>query len=415
MMLGNDTVLEVDRISKIYTRDFKAKRKRLLWSLYTSLGLPVDIKNKIKPAHNGFWALKNISFSLKKCEAIGVVGLNGSGKTTLLRVLAGQISPDEGEIRMIGKSAAIIELTAGFRMSASGAKNIYLRGALLGRHRAQIDEIFDEIVEFSELESFIHAPISTYSSGMTLRLAFSIMIMIKPDIFLIDETLSVGDFLFRQKCLSRIRELRNDSAFVFVSHSMDDIKNFCDKAILLHQGVISAVGDPASIIENYKKINSVYHEKKSPKKKVFLAPQYSNTKVIEIIEVYWCDNRLEKNSSFNIGDDVYLKIAFTLSYKPRNLYIGLPIWSESGQLMTGFSTNREGQGLNIIPHKKISLILRVSKINFNPGQYFANLAIHDGPEYLHRGEVQALQIKKSSVDFWGCVNLKYSWTFDSEL
>ena len=211
MWMQSDTVLEVEYLSKLYSRAQGATRQRLARTFgRILLGLSPKPPTNLKKGE--FWSLKNVSFSLKRGEALGIIGFNGAGKTTLLRLLAGQLLPDEGEIRILGKVAAMIDLTAGFQMTASGKRNIFLRGAMLGRSQKEITSTYDEIIDFAELGDAIDAPVSTYSSGMLMRLAFSIMVAIGPDVLFIDEILSVGDFRFRQKCLARIRELREKAA-----------------------------------------------------------------------------------------------------------------------------------------------------------------------------------------------------------
>ncbi len=201
MLMQLDTVLEVDHMSKLYSREQISTRQRLATTFTRALmGRPSRPPKKLKCGE--FWSLGDISFTLKRGEALGVIGLNGAGKTTLLRILAGQLLPDKGEIRILGDAVAMIDLTAGFQMSASGSRNIHLRGAMLGRSKEDIEAMYDEILDFAELGDAINAPVSTYSSGMLMRLAFSIMVMAKPDVLLIDEILSVGDFAFRQKCLA---------------------------------------------------------------------------------------------------------------------------------------------------------------------------------------------------------------------
>ena len=222
----DDTVLEARGVGKIYSRYQDATRDRVA-SVICQILFGIEPKSVGVPQGREFWALNNIDLELKRGQALGIIGLNGSGKTTLLRMLAGQIVPDEGIIRVRGRTASMIDLTAGLQVTASGRRNIYLRGAALGRSREEIEASVDEVIAFTELGEAIEAPVATYSSGMTMRLAFAIMTASAPDILFIDEVLAVGDFKFRQKCLARLRELRQSSAFVMVSHSMNDISRFC--------------------------------------------------------------------------------------------------------------------------------------------------------------------------------------------
>ena len=194
-----------------------------------------------------FSALSDISFSVCDGEAVALLGLNGSGKSTLLKLISGVMRPDSGEILVRGKVAGLIEVGAGFHPDLTGRENVYLNGAILGMSEVEIDAKFDEIVAFSEIESFIDTEVKFYSSGMFLRLAFAVAVHTSPDVFLVDEILAVGDEPFQKKCLARIRELRaSGKALVIVSHDLGMIEQLCDRAILLEHGravLDGAVGD----------------------------------------------------------------------------------------------------------------------------------------------------------------------------
>lgn len=211
-----------------------------------------------------FWALKNVSFEVKKGEHLGIVGLNGAGKSTLLKVIAGVLKPTEGSVKTMGKIVPLLELGAGFDKQYTGAENIYLYGALLGYTKEFINEKFDEIVEFSELGEFIDIPVKNYSSGMRARLGFSIATVVKPEILILDEVLSVGDAQFKKKSEKKIRSMFEGGVTVlFVSHSLEQVKRLCDKAILLEHGTIIAKGD----VEDVATIYAAKLEKKRNVKK----------------------------------------------------------------------------------------------------------------------------------------------------
>ncbi len=248
-------ILVADRVSKLYSRRIQSTRRRL-GDLAARAFFGGSAPEIGALDAQEFWAVNDVSFNLKRGEALGVIGLNGSGKTTLLRMLAGQLLPDRGEITIHGTSAAMIDLQAGFQPAASGRENIYLRAAALGFSRTETSGRVDEIIAFSELANAIEAPMATYSAGMKMRLAFSVMAMAAPDVLFIDEVLAVGDFRFRQKCLAKIREMRSRSAFVFVSHSMNDIERFCDRAIVLHNGRLHFEGEPRQAIEIYEALDN---------------------------------------------------------------------------------------------------------------------------------------------------------------
>ena len=205
-------------------------------------------------------ALRDISFSVGKGEALGIVGPNGSGKSTLLKLLAGITAPTEGEIVINGRLSALIEVGSGFHPELSGRENVFLSGAILGMKRREIVEKFDRIVEFAGVTPFIDVPVKWYSSGMYVRLGFAIAAHLNPDILLIDEVLAVGDMGFQEQCLARIRELRaNGTTIVFISHDLSAVGQLCDRALLIEGGSLVSAGEPAQVIEEYRR-RFVIHE-----------------------------------------------------------------------------------------------------------------------------------------------------------
>lgn len=201
-----------------------------------------------------FWALKDISFKIKKGDRVGIVGLNGAGKSTLLKVISGVLKPTEGKVKISGSIAPLLELGAGFNKQYTGVENIYLYGSMLGHSKAFINEKFDEIVKFSELGDFINVPVKNYSSGMKSRLGFAIATIVEPDILILDEVLSVGDAKFRKKSTNKIKSMiENDVTVLFVSHSIEQVLELCNKAILLEKGHLVAYGNSEEIAELYQK------------------------------------------------------------------------------------------------------------------------------------------------------------------
>ena len=202
---------------------------------------------------NEFWALKEVSFQIKKGQRVGVLGLNGAGKSTLLKVNAGVLKATEGSVTKYGNIVPLLELGAGFDKEYTGAENIYLYGAVLGYPRSFIKEKFDEIVEFSELGDFINVPLKNYSSGMKARLGFSIATIVEPEILILDEVLSVGDAKFRKKSEKKIKDMFDKKITVlFVSHSLAQVRSLCDRAIIIEKGRLVAQGDSETICNLYE-------------------------------------------------------------------------------------------------------------------------------------------------------------------
>lgn len=202
-----------------------------------------------------FWALNDITFTVEKGDRVGVLGFNGAGKSTLLKVIAGVLKPTKGNVKVSGVIAPMLELGAGFDMNYSGSENIYLYGATMGYSRKFIEEKYNEIVEFSELGDFIDVPVKNYSSGMRARLGFAIATAVEPEILILDEVLSVGDAKFRKKSEAKIRSMFDKGITVlFVSHSVEQVLNICNKAIILEKGKIIAQGDAKEICAKYNEM-----------------------------------------------------------------------------------------------------------------------------------------------------------------
>jgi len=209
------------------------------------------VKGKIK--YEEFWALKNVSFEIKKGEVLGIIGHNGAGKSTLLKVISGILKPTEGYVHVGGTVVPMLELGSGFDYDLTGRENIFLNGAILGYSEQFLKEKYDEIVEFSELGRFIEVPLRNYSSGMVMRLAFSIATVVNPDILIVDEILAVGDAEFQEKSKKRMMELMGGGTTVlFVSHSLEQIREMCDRALWLEHGKVIMFGDTPDVCDAYQ-------------------------------------------------------------------------------------------------------------------------------------------------------------------
>lgn len=204
-----------------------------------------------------FWALDQISFQVHQGETFGVIGRNGAGKSTLLKVMAQVLFPTRGRVVMRGKLAPLLELGGGFHPELTGRENVFLNMALLGHARRETEQLFESIVDFSEIRDFIDAPLRTYSTGMVTRLGFSVATCSRPDILLVDEALSVGDISFQEKCMNRMRAFSSDgTTIVIVSHSLASIENFCQRALWLDRGRIRGLGEVGDVIQQYQQMDT---------------------------------------------------------------------------------------------------------------------------------------------------------------
>lgn len=206
-----------------------------------------------KQYYKEFNALKNINFEIKKGETVGIIGKNGSGKSTLLQIIAGTLTPTNGLLEVNGRIAALLELGSGFNPEFTGRENVYLNGAILGISKEEMDKRFDSIIEFADIGDFINQPVKTYSSGMYVRLAFSIAINVEADILIVDEALAVGDTKFQIKCIEKMKEIKkNGTTILFVSHAGEQVKRFCEKGIWLEHGQIKEIDTAANIVNHYE-------------------------------------------------------------------------------------------------------------------------------------------------------------------
>lgn len=242
----NEPIIEVNDVSVM----FRLYRERVD-------GIKEFVIKKIKNqiAYDEFWALKDIRFDVGKGEAIGLVGRNGSGKSTLLKTIAGVLKPTKGNVKIWGTVAPMIELGAGFDTELTAAENVFLNGAILGYPREMLEENMEKIIEFSELRDFMDVPIKNFSSGMFARLGFAVATIYTPDILIVDEILSVGDWQFQEKCQRRIHEmLEQGTTLLFVSHSMEQVRSICNRAILIHHGEMLLDDSVDKIWERYNQL-----------------------------------------------------------------------------------------------------------------------------------------------------------------
>lgn len=253
---SNEVLVRVQGVSKIFCRSLK---RSLHYGLLDSLFdiLPLSKRNYGENSEpilrkEEFWAVKNVSFELRRGECLGLIGPNGAGKTTLLKMLNGLIKPDNGRIEMHGRVGGLIALGAGFNPILTGRENIYVNGSILGLSKKEIEDKLDEIIDFSEIREFIDSPVQSYSSGMAVRLGFAVASSLNPDILLLDEVLAVGDFAFRQKCFERIGSLMRKAAVVFVSHQGHEVRGLCNHALYLSRGRSVYFGQVSTAFERYE-------------------------------------------------------------------------------------------------------------------------------------------------------------------
>ena len=373
-------------MSKAY-KVYKAPNDRLKQMIFGRLG---------RRYYEEFLALDNVSFEIEKGETVGVIGRNGSGKSTTLQIIAGTVKPTKGSVKVNGRVAALLELGSGFNPEFTGKENVYLNAAIYGLTSQEIDEKYDEIVSFADIGDFINQPVKTYSSGMFVRLAFSVAIHTNPDILIIDEALSVGDALFQHKCISRIKKMVRDGVTLFfVSHSPDAIRSLCTKGIWLEHGKVRMIDTATKvsnlyfnevlleqnrlIIEGYEEDmeqvdtsneqqTSIYEEAKHEIKN----PEFIEVKSVKILNSHGkYVEALEQGENFEIEVIVLSKIELS------NISIGIVLKDQYGIDLTGESIfNKFRRGLSISANNYITVRFRSQMLLRGGESYSVNLRIN---------------------------------------
>lgn len=326
--------------------------------------------------HRDYQALDNVSFEVGEGQTLGIVGQNGAGKSTLLKILAGVIMPDSGSIDINGRITGLLELGTGFNGEFSGIDNVFLNGTYLGLSKSAINERLDAIIAFTELGKFIHEPIKTYSSGMVMRLAFSVAIHADPQCFVVDEALSVGDAYFQQKCMQRIRDFKAaGGAIVFVSHDMNAVKMLCDQALLLEQGTIIDHGPPDKIIESYNYLVS----RLTSGETISLPPQdskgYGNHHV-RFDKVRMLNGHDQETNVLMSGEPVKVKLQLSAQRDVPEFNVGILFRDKFGQDIFGTNTFHLKRSLSMKSGEDCELTYFFDRFNIGPGKYTLTVAAH---------------------------------------
>lgn len=386
-----ETLIKVENLSKKFCKDLK-----------TSLWYGVkDLASGLSGNHNErqlrpkeFWAVKDISFELKRGECLGLIGHNGAGKSTLLKILNGLINPDAGKVTIKGRVGALIELGAGFNPILSGRENIYNNGAILGFTRKEIDQKVEEIIDFAEIREFIDMPVQNYSSGMKVRLGFAVAAQMEPDVLLIDEVLAVGDVGFRMKCLTRIGELLKKTAVIFVSHSMPQVSRISNKILLMTKGEVLVCGN--NISEGIEK----YYQSFQNNDKIVGGNGLVKIKSFKILD----DNNVEikkvKGFIKLIHNNAYnFEILLNVDKKVNNYWVNYSIIDKDAKQVANifslFSNSIfEKQG-------KVIIRSRIKNLLLGQGTYSIGLAITEVREDNSRGEIYLFDTNIETISIVG--------------
>jgi lipopolysaccharide transport system ATP-binding protein len=363
--MKNDTniLVEVEGLSKKFCKDLKTS----LW--YGLKDLTANVfgkKQSNKLREKEFWAVKDISFTLRRGECLGLIGHNGAGKSTLLKILNGLINPDEGKVTIHGKVGALIELGAGFNPILSGRENIYNNGAILGFSKKEIDEKLEEIIDFAEIREFIDMPVQNYSSGMKVRLGFAVAAQMQPDVLIIDEVLAVGDLGFILKCFKTIDTILPNTAIIFVSHSMPMVSRICNHIILMDRGVAMFQGEDVG-----KAIDKYYTRFADNESSVVFDDGSISYESSELMEAKSYDNNV---AQLEWGNTLKLKFKFKTNTLNQPLTFYISIYDKEQRPVAILEPNLE----DLIAEKNsnlIEFIVEHKNLQLSKGIYVLNIVV----------------------------------------
>lgn len=322
-----------------------------------------------------FWANKDISFELRRGECLGLIGRNGAGKTTLLKMLNGLMKPDEGRIEIKGRVGALIALGAGFNPILTGRENVYVAGSVYGLSKKEINEKYDEIVAFAEMEEFMESPVQNYSSGMKVKLGFAVATAFKPDVLIIDEVLAVGDAPFRSKCINKLRDHQKNSCCIFVSHNIEQVLSVCNKGIMLEKGLMYSCGEIDEVANTY--INSCIDNKTPSTNEVISTSQFREI-------------NLNINSKI-INDTLECNLNFKMNADPIYAYARLVLINNKGDLV--WESTGRGSENKILLKKGLNKLKAIfSDVNVKKGGYKTDIFI-----YSIKDNIQLIRVKSSGV------------------
>lgn len=365
-----------------------------------------------------FWALKDINFSVGQGERIGIIGRNGAGKSTLLKIISRITPPTKGRIDIYGRVASLLEVGTGFHPELTGRENIYFNGSILGLRKKEINRRLDEIIAFSGIEKFIETPLKHYSSGMQLRLAFSVAAHLEPEILLIDEVLAVGDMEFQQKCIGKMEDVSRSEGrtIIFVSHNMSYISSLCNKAILLDKGSVVSDGPVTEVINTY--MASI--------RKLRLEPSIVNRDApVRLLSVKSTGDNGEVKESFRVDEEVNLQMRYEVIEEGHVLWLGYNVHNENG--VNVFDTHSVSTELYYKPHEKgiYEASTRIPAHLLNTGNYFVSCAIFNHLEHkihLHEKDILLFHVRDvldattargmSPSDFPGIVRPLLNWSIN---
>jgi lipopolysaccharide transport system ATP-binding protein len=374
----SEVVVSVENVSKKFCRDLKRSLFYGVQDIATEL---IGGQRKSETLRTKeFWALKDISFQLRRGEALGLIGSNGAGKSTLLRIISGLINPDTGCVKVQGRVAPLIALGAGFNPILTGRENVYANMSILGLPTKEIKERFQDVVDFAEIGDALDSPVQSYSSGMAARLGFACAVHIEPDVLLIDEVLAVGDVKFRMKCYRQLAKLReNGTAFILVSHNPNDLLKVCDKSVYLAKGQLIASGNTDPVMRKYEEDQSL-NVSETFKGKMILPPKPESESLgLDILSLYFKDEQGNILETLQTGEPAYLCVECQ-AYKhieSANLVVSFTALAGQHDRVLYMTSANDRETLEIAPGR-VELQMQMPFCGLLPGIYSAKIFIKEG-------------------------------------
>lgn len=387
--MNEDYVIEVKHITKTF-------------QLAKSQSLKGTLVDKLKGRRNSkttFNALQDVSFSVKRGEIFGIIGVNGAGKSTLFSIIAGTMYPTSGRVKTVGVVSSLLELGAGFHSELTGRENIFLYGSIMGIPKKRMAERFDKIVEFAGLKKFIDQPVKHYSSGMYVRLGFAVAVEVDPDILLIDEVLAVGDINFQKKCLAKLDEFKaKGKTMLIISHDIGVIQRISDRVMVLDAGRIYDLGEPGSMVDKYEVLSVPTAE-------------WGN-KAIRFKKVILKNSDGEATDTIKSGATLHIEVSYEVSEEVSQPVFGFSLLNTDGRILQGSNTQIEGVSTGVVTPGQYSYTLTFESFALAHGTYYLSLSAHSQDHLVnyHRiSKIAAIKVQ-APENSEGDVYLKTSWS-----
>ncbi|MDD5040093.1 MAG: ABC transporter ATP-binding protein [Patescibacteria group bacterium] len=391
-----ETIIEINKITKVFK--IPHERKTTLKEYFVSA-----FSHR---TYEQFHALREVSFSVREGEFLGIIGRNGSGKSTLLKIIAGILQPNSGRIAVLGSIAPFLELGVGFQPDLTARENVYLYGAILGLSRTAIDQKFDSIIKFAELENFVDQKLKNFSSGMQVRLAFSTAIQSDADILLVDEVLAVGDADFQRKCFNTFDRLKREKkTIIFVSHDLGSIERFCDRVVFIEGGKVKNIGKPREMITAYgQSFTDTTPENIEARA----------TSGIYITKVAFSNEQGEEKKTFKTGETIRIKIFCKTNRAVHNVIFGLEFANEQGLLLSGINMGIDHLVVEKVEgEKQVEFIIQNNP--FLDGMYYVTPAVADKSGDLIFDRVERIFrfyiANENQKKYFGFIQFPYTWRF----